>query len=84
MQVYYLIINIGPVMMVQYDKKEIKKRLDNRPKPTSNEYNLMYDPNRILDKVNNFKKPTTPNFDRMLSRPNDGDPLPTYMKVITV
>ena len=68
-------------MMVKYDQKTHKKNSDNRPKTSDYYENINYDPHKVLDKINNFKKTVSPNFDMMTSRPNDSDPLPSYMKV---
>jgi hypothetical protein len=69
-------------MMVKYDERVHSKSRDSRPRTTGH-FNLdpEYDPHKVLDKINNFKKPSAPNFDLMTSRPNDPDPLPSYMKV---
>ena len=70
-------------MMVKYDQLLHKKNGDNRPNTTNNyELNINYDPHKVLDKINNYKRTVSPNFDLMTSRPNDPDPLPSYMKVI--
>jgi hypothetical protein len=72
-----------PIMMVKYDTNVYKG--SNRDRPTSDQYTpLNYDPHKVLEKINNFKKAVSPDFNLMISRPsaNDGDPLPSYMKVI--
>lgn len=68
--------------MVKYDQLLHKKNKHTRPNTTDNfDLNINYDPYKVLDKINNFKRTVTPNFDLMISRPNDPDPLPSYMKV---
>ena len=69
-------------MMVQYNRSVHRKNVDNRPKTTANDLDINYDPHKVLDKINNHKKAVSPNFNLMTSRPNDGDPLPAYMKKI--
>jgi hypothetical protein len=69
------------ITMVNYDKIVHKKnRQENKQKTFDLDSN--YDPHKVLDKINNYKKPTAPNFKLMTSRPNEGDPLPAYMKEI--
>lgn len=68
-------------MMVKYDQTKHKKQFQSRPKTSEYEPRKDYDPHRVLDNINNFKKTVSPNFDLMTSRPTDGDPLPSYMKV---
>ena len=72
---------LGPIMLVKYDNKMKRQGLE-RPSTVGDNGNPDYDPHKILDKINNYKKPQTPNFDLMTSRPNEGDNLPSYMKVI--
>lgn len=67
-------------MLVKFDQM-LKRNQYDRPGPTGESSNPDYDPYILLDKVNNYKKPQTPNFNLMTSRPNDGDSLPSYMKV---
>ena len=64
--------------MVNYNKMLIRKE---EKMKEMNEPAKEYDPDKIIENVNNHKKPRTPNFDHMLSRPTDGGPLPSYMKV---
>jgi hypothetical protein len=72
-------------MMVKYDKREHIINKDKRKKENGGDVmDINFDPHKLLDKVNNYKKPITPNFDLMTSRPNDGDPLPAYMKVLII
>jgi hypothetical protein len=67
-------------MMVKYNKKLHRLRKERTfDAPMSTEIN--FDPDKILDKVNNHMSVKTPNFDLMLSRPEDNGPLPSFMKV---
>lgn len=79
-KIFLLIIQLGPIMMVKYNRKEHKVRKEKHFQgPLSTEIN--FDPDKILDKVNNHKTVKTPNFDLMLTRPKDDGPLPSFMKV---
>ena len=71
----YKLIRERPVMMVIYDRKEHKIK-KNRSEILLNVDNIMnYEKNPIHIQ--------TPNFDSMISRPNDEkDPLPSYMRKI--
>ena len=67
-----------PIMMVVYDQK---KHSHKKPKEIKGiEPSLFYDPHKMLDKVNNHHPIITPNFNMMSSRPDDDNPLPSYMK----
>ena len=67
-----------PIMMVVYDRIRHKK---NKPKEIQGIEPSMYsDPYINLDKINNHVSVNAPNFDRISSRPNDSNPLPSYMK----
>ncbi len=66
--------------MVKYNKKLHKVRKERSvDAPMSTEIN--FDPDKVLDKINNHRSIKTPNFDLMLSRPEDDGPLPSFMKV---
>ena len=83
----YLLPNFSPIhgrhiMMVVYDRKKHKI---NRSKTASLERidnTFYYNPNDILTKINNYVSSHPPNFKLMTSRPDDDDPLPSYMKRI--
>ena len=67
-----------PIMMVVYDQKTHNRK---KPKEIKGiEPSLFYDPDKMLDKVNNHRPVIAPNFNRMASRPDDDNPLPSYMK----
>ncbi len=67
-----------PIMMVVYDRPV---HLKNRPKEMKGIEPSMYsDPYKNLDKINNHHTVNVPNFDRISSRPDDKNPLPSYMK----
>lgn len=67
-----------PIMMVVYDQKTHNRK---KPKEIKGiEPSLFYDPDKMLDKVNNHRPVIAPNFNRMASRPDDNNPLPSYMK----
>lgn len=67
-------------MMVKYDQINHPKYRNSRP-ITSEPFDINYDPHKALNFVNNNRKPNAPNFDMMISRPSDNDPLPCYLKV---
>ena len=83
----YLLPNFSPIhgrhiMMVVYDRKKHKI---NRSKTASLgriDNTFYYNPNDILTKINNYVSSHPPNFKLMTSRPDDNDPLPSYMKRI--
>ena len=83
----YLLPNFSPIhgrhiMMVVYDRKKHKI---NRSKTASLgriDNTFYYNPNDILTKINNYVSSHPPNFKLMTSRPDDDDPLPSYMKRI--
>ena len=83
----YLLPDYSPVrerhiMMVVYDRKKHKI---NRAKSASLariDNTFYYNPNEILTKINNYISSHPPNFKMMTSRPDDKDPLPSYMKRI--
>ena len=78
----YSSVRERPLMMVIYDKKYHKinrKKSDSLAKIDNTFY---YDPNLILDKINNHISSHPPNFKIMTSRPDDDDPLPSYLKKI--
>ena len=83
----YLLPNFSSVrerhiMMVVYDRKKHKI---NRAKSASLgriDNSFYYNPNDILTKINNYISSHPPNFNMMTSRPDDEDPLPSYMKSI--
>ena len=56
--------------------------LDRRDDPRNRTFERFtnYDVDKVLNKINNYKKPVTPDFNRMISRPNNEGPLPLYMK----
>jgi hypothetical protein len=68
-------------MMVKYNRKPHKVRKEKDIKGF-NSTDINFDPDKILDKVNNHRTVKTPNFDLMLTRPQDDGPLPSFMKVI--
>ena len=83
----YLLPNFSSVrerqiMMVVYDRKKHKI---NRAKSATLgriDNTFYYNPNDILTKINNYVSTHPPNFNMMTSRPDDDDPLPSYMKRI--
>ena len=83
----YLLPNFSSVrdrqiMMVVYDRNKHKI---NRAKSASLariDNTFYYNPNDLLTKINNFVSSHPPNFNMMTSRPDDDDPLPSYMKQI--
>ena len=83
----YLLPNYSPIhgrhiMMVVYDRKKHKI---NRSKTASLgriDNTFYYNPNDILTKINNYVSSHPPDFKLMTSRPDDDDPLPSYMKSI--
>ena len=67
-----------PIMMVVYDRPVHMK---NKPKQIQGIEPSMYsDPYINLDKINNHVTVNAPNFERITSRPDDNNPLPSYMK----
>ena len=71
-----------PIMMVVYDRKKHKiNRCKSATMPRIDN-TFYYDPNDILEHINNHVSSHPPNFNLMTSRPDDEDPLPSYMKKI--
>lgn len=69
-----------PIMMVVYDRKRHHRK---KPKEMKGiEPSLYYDPDKMLNKVNNHTEVHAPKFDMMSSRPDDDNPLPSYMKKV--
>ena len=71
-----------PIMMVVYDRKYHKINRNKSDSLTRIDNTFYYDPNEILTKINNYVSSHPPNFNMMTSRPDDDDPLPSYMKRI--
>ena len=71
-----------PIMMVIYNKKYHKINRNKSDSLIRIDNTFYYDPNKILDKINNHLSSHPPNFKMMTSRPDDDDPLPSYMKKI--
>ena len=71
-----------PIMMVQYDRKYHKINRNKSDSLIKVDNTFYYDPNEILTKINNYTNIHPPNFNMMASRPDDDDPLPSYMKRI--
>ena len=71
-----------PIMMVVYDRKYHKINRNKSDTLARIDNTFYYDPNEILTKINNYVSSHPPNFNMMTSRPDDDDPLPSYMKRI--
>ena len=71
-----------PIMMVKYDRKYHKINRNKSDSLIKVDNTFYYDPNEILTKINNYTNIHPPNFNMMASRPDDDDPLPSYMKRI--
>ena len=71
-----------PIMMVVYDRKYHKINRNKSDSLIKVDNTFYYDPNEILTKINNYTSIHPPNFNMMASRPDDDDPLPSYMKKI--
>ena len=71
-----------PIMMVVYDRKYHKINRNKSDSLARIDNTFYYDPNEILTKINNYVSSHPPNFKMMTSRPDDDDPLPSYMKRI--
>ena len=69
-----------PIMMVVYDRKYHKINRNKSDTLARIDNTFYYDPNEILTKINNYVSSHPPNFNMMTSRPDDDDPLPSYMK----
>ena len=83
----YLLPNFSSVrereiMMVVYDRKKHKINRSKSASLARIDNTFYYNPNDILTKINNFVSSHPPNFNMMTSRPDDEDPLPSYMKRI--
>ena len=78
----YFSVRGRPIMMVIYDKKYHKINRNKSDSLIRIDNTFYYDPNKILDKINNHLSSHPPNFKMMTSRPDDDDPLPSYMKRI--
>jgi hypothetical protein len=68
-------------MLVNYDTKKTKTRIEARPVDNTPTIENYFDPYKMLEKVNNHKKTSTPNFRLMSGRPSNRI-LPSYMTVI--
>ena len=71
-----------PIMMVVYDRKKHKINRSKSASLARIDNTFYYNPNDILTKINNYMSSHPPNFNMMTSRPDDDDPLPSYMKRI--
>ena len=71
-----------PIMMVVYDRKKHKINRSKSASLARIDNTFYYNPNEILTKINNYVSSHPPNFNMMTSRPDDNDPLPSYMKRI--
>ena len=71
-----------PIMMVVYDRKKHKINRSKSASLARIDNTFYYNPNDILTKINNYVSSHPPNFNLMTSRPDDNDPLPSYMKRI--
>ena len=71
-----------PIMMVVYDRKKHKINRSKSASLARIDNTFYYNPNEILTKINNYVSSHPPNFNMMTSRPDDDDPLPSYMKRI--
>ena len=71
-----------PIMMVVYDRKKHKINRCKSASLTRIDNTYYYNPNDILECINNHVSSHPPNFNLMTSRPDDEDPLPSYMKKI--
>ena len=83
----YLLPNFSSVrerhiMMVVYDRKKHKINRSKTASLARIDNTFYYNPNDILTKINNYVSSHPPNFNMMTSRPDDDDPLPSYMKRI--
>ena len=83
----YLLPNFSSVrerqiMMVVYDRKKHKINRSKSASLARIDNTFYYNPNDILTKINNYISSHPPNFNMMTSRPDDNDPLPSYMKRI--
>ena len=83
----YLLPNFSSVrerqiMMVVYDRKKHKINRSKSASLARIDNTFYYNPNDILTKINNYVSSHPPNFNMMTSRPDDNDPLPSYMKRI--
>ena len=78
----FSLIRDRPIMMVVYDRKYHKINRNKRDSLIRVDNTFYYDPNEVLTKINNYTNLHPPNFKMMSSRPDDDDPLPSYMKRI--
>ena len=71
-------------VLVKYSKKTTKNKIyrNNSQKIKAVNYSLYYNADKAIENVNNHTNIHPPNFSLMSSRPNDNDPLPSYMKKI--
>ena len=69
-----------PLTMVVYDRKYHKINRNKSDSLLRIDNTFYYDPNEALSKINNYTSIHAPDFKLMLSRPDDNDPLPSYMK----
>ena len=75
----FSLIRERPLTMVTYDRKYHKINR-NRNDSLKIDNTFYYDPNEVLTKIDNHMSVHPPNFKLMSSRPDDDDPLPSYMK----
>ena len=69
-----------PLTMVVYDRKYHKINRNKSDSLLRIDNTFYYDPNDVLSKINNHTSIHAPDFKLMSSRPDDDDPLPSYMK----
>jgi hypothetical protein len=73
----YKMVEPRSVSMVSYSEKQIHKPVSKRMKGV--DQNLFFDPNKVINKYNNHIETNAPNFNIMMGRTLDKNPLPTYM-----
>ena len=73
----YKIIEPKILTMVSYETSKKKTIVQKRPKGIDS--NLIFDPDKYYYNINNNKRPTAPDFSKVVSRPNEKGPLPSYM-----
>ena len=73
----YKLVEPKCLTMVSYETSKKKTKVPKRPKGVDS--NIIFDPDKFYYNINNNKRPIGPDFSKVVSRPNEKGPLPSYM-----
>jgi hypothetical protein len=72
-----------PIMLVKFDKKVHKKEVHSlRPNEKNYANELNYEPFKNMERMSQYKRTPVVDFNKVTSRPEGDDPLPSYMRQI--